>query len=314
MSKRSKEKLLKKMDKEMDNSNFKRVIKLANEIIKLDPAQSEAYICKFISLMKLEKETEASNLFEDILDNLSTIKDIGDVEDYLLYMKEYDKANALYNKVYELDSDFYGYLETALINYIEFDTAIEFLNHLDKNTPRWEDLYFLKAVILSAAEEYEETIDVCDEILKDFPNHENAYSKKTFCLSALDRDEELKEILEYRIKNNIRPNWALVDKGGYYLKKGDYDKAISIVDEVLERKPGFGYALFSRANFMCIENKDLNEALDYLNQALEGEVDKRYYTVALGLKYNILDQLGRKEEAEKALEEYNSATMGGFDI
>jgi len=309
VTKRSKEKLLKKMDKEMDNSDFERVIKLANEIIKLDSTESEAYISKFISLMKINKEADASHLFEDILNNLSTTKDIGDVEECLLSMKEYDKANELYKKVYELDPGFYDFLENTLINYIDFGTSIEFLNHLDKNTPRWEDLYFLKAVILSGSENYEETIDVCDEILKDFPNHENAYSKKTFCLIALDRDEEFKEITEYRIKNNIRPNWALVDKGGYYLKKGDYDKAISIVDEVLEDKPKFGYALFSRANFMCIENKDLNEALDYLNKSLEGEVDERYHTVALGLKYNILEKLGRKDEANKALEEYNSATM-----
>jgi len=312
MSKRSKEKLLKKMDKEMDNSNFERVMKLTNEIIKLDPTESEAYICKFISLVKLGKETEASDLFEDILNNLSTTKDIGDVEECLLSLKEYDKATALYKKIYELDPDFYDFLENALINYIQFDTSIEFLNHINKNVPRWEDLYFLKAVLLSGSEKYEETIDVCDEILKDFPNHENAHSKKTFCLSALDRDEEFKELIEYRIKNNIRPNWALVDKGGYYLKKGDYDKAIAIVDEVLEKNPKFGYALFSRANFMCIENKDLDEALDYLNKSLEGEVDPRYYTVALGLKYNILDQLGREEEAEKALEEYTSATMGNI--
>ena len=309
MSKRSKDKLLRKMDKELNNSNYKRVIKLADEIIKLDSTLSETYISKFISLMKLKKETEASNLFEGILDNLSTTTYIGNIEECLLNMKEYDKANGLYNKAYELDPDFHDFFKSLLLEYIEFDISIDFLNHLDKNTPRWEDLYFLKAVLLSKFKKYEETIDVCDEILKDFPNHGNAYSKKTFCLSVLDRDEELKEILEYRIKNNIRPNWALVDKGGYYLKKGNYDKAISLVDEVLEKKPGFGYALFSRANFMCIENKDLNEALDYLNQALEGEVDPRYHNVALGLKYNILDKLGREEEADKALEEYTSATM-----
>jgi tetratricopeptide (TPR) repeat protein len=119
---------------------------------------------------------------------------------------------------------------------------------------------------------------------------------------VLERDEEFKEITEYRIKNNIRPNWALVDKGGYYLKKGDYDKAISLVDEALKNKPGFGYALFSRANFMYLENKDLNEALDYLNQSLE-EHDPRYYYEALDLKYEVLNDLGREEEAEEIFEE-----------
>ncbi|MCL2687581.1 MAG: tetratricopeptide repeat protein [Methanobrevibacter sp.] len=312
MSKRSKEKLLKKMEKQLNNGNFKRVIKLADEITKLDITQSEPYIYKFISFMKLKKEENALNLFEDVLKNLSTTTYIGDIEEYLLEMKEYDKANELYNKVYKLDSDFYNYFQSALIYDVEFDTAIEFLDSLDKNTPCWENLYFLKAERYSKSAMYENAIDVCDEILKDFPKHENANTKKTFCLYILDRDKELKEILEYRIKNNIQSNWALVDKGGYYLKKGDYDKAISIVDEVLEKNPEFGYGLYSRANFMEIENKDLNEALDYLNQALKGEPDPRYYNLALSLKHDILEKLGRTKEAEKALEEYTSATMGNI--
>lgn len=203
----------------------------------MDDTQPEAYIYKFISLINLKKETETLNIFKYILDNLSTIKYIGNLEEHLIEMKEYDKASEIYNEMYKLDPDFYDFLASALLDDIEFNTAIEFIDYLDKSTPCWEDIYFVKAERLSRFGEYEKTIDACDEILKDFPKHINANTKKTFCLIVLERDEEFKEITEYRIKNNIRPNWALVDKGGYYLKKGDYDKAISLVDETLEKKP-----------------------------------------------------------------------------
>lgn len=54
---------------------------------------------------------------------------------------------------------------------------------------------------------------------------------------------------------------------------------------------------------MYIENKDLNEALDYINQSLEGEYDERYWGAALSVKRNILEKLGRTDEAEEIFDD-----------
>ncbi|MCL2115291.1 MAG: hypothetical protein FWH29_03625 [Methanobrevibacter sp.] len=67
MSNKTKEKLLKRLEKNYDNDNYAKSVSIANKIIKSFPEENEAFMLKLFSLFYLGKEEDVLQLSEEII-------------------------------------------------------------------------------------------------------------------------------------------------------------------------------------------------------------------------------------------------------
>jgi tetratricopeptide (TPR) repeat protein len=305
MSKRDKEKLLKKMEKNFNMNNHRRTLKIANEIIKSYPEEKKAYIKKIISLYNLNKENEALKLSEKIIDLFPNDETLFKTSHYLIDERAYDKSIKICDKLQdEFDDEYMKHLHYSLLYLTRIANAIDFIDKYPKTNSKWKDVYFDKAELYNQEGDYEKSLEVCNELLKEYPYDLNANTKKTFLLDGLERYEERADLLEFRIENNIRKYWALVDKAQNYMENGDIETGMNLLNEVLKSKPNMAYALFIKGFLIYQTDEDIEKALKYLNKSLEAN-DKRCYKQTLTLKLEILDELERYEEADECRDEFN---------
>ncbi|KZX10001.1 tetratricopeptide repeat protein [Methanobrevibacter filiformis] len=299
MSKISKEKLLKKLRKEYNASNHVRAIKIANQLLKLDSNQHEVYFLKIASLTYLNKNEECLKTCKQALEKNSN--DMNFICKISQFLREFDKNEEsllLLKEAFKLNPENKMIMENllyTLFNVGGFEKAFEFIDNFPKEDPLWLDCLFFKAQLFSMEFMYEESLDACNNVLNHDPHHLDALSKKIFVLSKLERLEEAYEIIEFRIKNNLRPKGAKVDKAIYLAKKNNSSDALDILDEVLDEDPNFSYALSTKANFAHVVGEDVL-ALEYINKAIKNE-DSRNHDHNLIIKSLILSGLGLFDEA-----------------
>ncbi|MCL2115290.1 MAG: hypothetical protein FWH29_03620 [Methanobrevibacter sp.] len=214
----------------------------------------------------------------------------------LIDMRIYDKSSEIYHRFHqEFENEKFVDLNSVLLELTELDNAIDFIDKYPKSNSNWKDLYMMKAERYSRMGDFEKTIEVCDEILKEDPYDWNGNTKKTYALIQLERDEELEKILEFRIKNNIRKYWALVDKAQGIIANGNIEKGMELIDEVLEVKPNMAYALMIKGLNLYRTGGNLEEVLKYLDKSLEAE-DERCYGSALIIKETIIEESENNEK------------------
>ena len=290
---KTKETLLKKLEKSYDKDNYAKSVKIANKIIETYSEEKEAYILKLFSLFQLGKEEEVLKLSGEIIKLFPEDYVFMRVAVVLINIRAYDKSSEICDRFHhEFGDDEIEYLVYILLELTELDNAIDFIDKYPKNNSNWKDIYFVKAERYSRLTDFERTIEVCDEILKEDPYDLNANTKKTFSLIRLGRDEEVKKILEFRIKNNVRKYWALVDKSQLKLKKGNVKESLKLLDAVLLIKPNMAYALFVKGFTMYQLGADPENVLKYINKSLEAE-DDRCYEAALMFKEQIENSKNR---------------------
>ncbi|MDR3062511.1 MAG: hypothetical protein LBU40_00035 [Methanobrevibacter sp.] len=315
MSKVNKEKLLRKLCKEYDNSNYLRVTKIANQILKLDSNNHDAFFFKAASLSHLDKNEEYLELCKEAWKNNSNDLDfVLELADFLRNYDENEEAAIILEEAFKLNPENNLIMEKLLYALFEIDglkRPFEIIDNFPKENPLWLDCLFFKSQLYSMKFMYKEALDVSNEILSHDPTHLNALSKKVFVLNKLERSDEAYEVIEFRIKNNLRPKWAKVDKAIYLLNKNRSSDALDLLDEVIDEDPNFAYALSTKASFANMAGENIL-ALDYINRALENS-DHRSKESCLLIKSQILAALGEYDESFDCLDAIHEDSMYAID-
>jgi tetratricopeptide (TPR) repeat protein len=275
-----KEKLLKRMNKEFRRNNYQKVIKITNRLLKIDPNEEKAYIFKINSLLSLDEYDKSLKIFKQLLEKDSNMNLIYGIYTLLNDKNKGEEALKILEEAFNKNPENENIIKNliaVLIDLKGFKTGLKFIDNFPKENPLWLTVMMIKAELFSNAQRFKDSLDVCNEILSNDPKHLDALSKKVFVLNCLGRSDETLEIIDYRIKNNLRPKWVMVDKAVWLMGKNMEVEANEILDEVLDMDPNFGYALSNKA--IIASGNELNDlALRYINKALKNSSNKTHDT------------------------------------
>jgi tetratricopeptide (TPR) repeat protein len=294
-----KEKLLKRMDKEFNRKNYSKVIKIANKILKINPNEERASSLKIFSLLFLGEDNKALKFFKQDLGKNPDVDTIYEAFSVLNIENKGKEAFKIIQSAFNENPENKNItisLIFALIDLNGLKSGFEFIDNFPKENSLWLDVLFTKADLFSEKNMFKDSLKVCNEILSNNPQHLNALSKKVHVLNCLKRGDETLEIIDYRIKNNLRPEWAMVDKAFWFMNKNRKSEANEILDEVLEKDPNFGYALANKA-IIASENGMFDSALKYINKALKNSNIRTYDSIMI----NKAKILFRKGDLDKSL-------------
>jgi tetratricopeptide (TPR) repeat protein len=274
----NKEKLLKRIDKEFKRDNHLRVLKIANRILKINPNEKKAYLFKMNALLYLGEVNKSLKIFKQLLKNNADMDTINKAFIILENKDKGEEALKILQSAFNQNSEneiIINSLISALVDLNSIEAGIDFIDKFPKENPLWLDIFFIKAVLFSNNGMFEDSLEVCNEVLNNDPHHLNALSKKVFVLNCLGKHDAALEIIDYRIENNLRPKWAMVDKAIHLMNENKKSEANNILNEVLDMDPNFGYALSNKA-IIAADNGLSKLALKYINKALRNSDDKTH--------------------------------------
>ncbi|MCL7489665.1 MAG: tetratricopeptide repeat protein [Desulfobulbaceae bacterium] len=295
--------LMEKADVYRAREEFDKVVALYREILEKDRNNERAALALVNQLLQVDRDEEA-------LDELNKLK---------------ERKN-LTGRVELSVARLFARLE-------KYDQAIELLrNSLEREGAA--DVRYLLAVILAQAEKYEQALVELQLIGSDEPEFENGVMLQVRVLRYLGRQEEAVELLEkivtdeqtrspdlfvmlaalYHVQKKTELGESTFDRAiaafpenddllydyGLFLETaGRSDEAMSIMQEVIKRQPAHGEALNYVGYSWADKNIHLDQALEYIQRAIELKPDNAYIQDSLGWVYY---RLGRIEEAREALE------------
>jgi tetratricopeptide (TPR) repeat protein len=118
---------------------------------------------------------------------------------------------------------------------------------------------------------WKDSISLSNDVLKNYPNVLMAYNNRgTEYLRRGDYDKAISDFNEaLRIDPDYEKTHYLYDnRGTVYLLKGDYERAIADYDRALRIKPNFALAYHNRGT-TYLYKEDFEEAIADFNKALE---------------------------------------------
>ncbi len=214
------------------------------------------------------------------------------------------------------------------------EAVVNLRKYLEKNNS--SSVRYLLAVILSQAEQYEKSLAELQLISSASDEYENALALRVRVLRHLGRENEAVELLENILADGgaagspdlyvmLAALYQLQDRnemGESTFKRalaafpdddellyeyalfldsaGESDRAISVMQEVLRRKPEHGGALNYVGYSWADRNIHLDKALEYIRKAVGLKPESGYIRDSLGWVYY---RLGRLEEALAELRE-----------
>ena len=264
--------------------------------------------------------------------------------------KQLSEALKDINKALSIDSSYSKYYVTLSDIYLEMGKLKNTIVSLDKAVeldPKNDDAWLKLAEMSIVFNEYNKAIKYIDKAMKiDDLNPKSYFLRGQVMLETGDTIHAIKNFQKtleveqdffdahYQLgllylgkKNklavdyfnnalNIDPNSieARYYLGMYYQETGDYDKAISIYETILEKNPNYVFATYNigYVNLVYLHNYD--EAIEYFTQAIDQHPDYIDAIYNRGLSYEMkMDALNSKKDYEKVLElspDYKKAAEG----
>ncbi len=248
-------------------------IRYTSEILAYDPRNYQARLLHSVSLIATERYHEAHTELDRLLADYPRNKDIQLQFGFLaIAQKKYKDAEQIFGKLYQPgDQDTRaaaGLAETYSAE-SQFDKTLQFLTDQLKRSPGSSELRQLLANVAARAARYDVAIAEYQTLLSQNPKSAQLYfregelyiQKEDFAhsISALQRAEE------------IMPNDAnVIVLLAYSLAKtGQVDQAKASYRRALQLKPDDPMVLNELAFLLAEKDIDLDEALKYVQRALQ---------------------------------------------
>ncbi len=264
--------------------------------------------------------------------------------------KQVNEALKDINKALSIDSSYSGYYVTQSDIYLDMGRLKNTIVALDKAVeldPENQDAWLKLAEMSIVFNEYRKAIGYIDKAMKiDDMNPKTYFLRGQVMLETGDTIHAIKNFQKtlevdqdffdayYQLgllylgkKNKLAVDYfnnALnIDPASiearyylamYYQETGDYEKAISIYEAILEKNPDYVFATYNigYVNLVYLENYD--EAIEFFTKAIEQHPDYIDAIYNRGLSYEMkLDALNSKKDYEKVLElnpDYQKAAKG----
>lgn len=294
--------------------------KLALLLIKMDRKEQAAWALEqIISRNPLDTENRkllakvyrSLGRFDDALGMYQAILTIKEDHDTLLMLgtlyaqdKEYDKAQAVLNRLIEIDGDSYQarYALARLYRELRFfeRAAAAYEKALGLNW--FIGLAFELAEFYEEQQEYEKAVTVYRNILKEGEATDVAMTSLVNLYLKLGQHEKALEVLREMRLTLLEPNRVDITISRILLTQGKYGDAILVLSNILEETPELTVAryLLGMAYFQDKQFEKAAEELDHI------PAQSSFYEDSILLRAKILTEEGEYSEAIAFLQEQGS--------
>ena len=285
------------------NGRYDEAAALYEAIVERDE-QNEGARVALIHVYLLQKK-DAQALAE--LNRLKTYADQPQRVDLTiarLYAKQqhYDKAIALTEKILEKEnlSEARYFLAMLLVQQQKYGRALKQARLIDRKASEYQEALFLQVRILREQNKLEEARTLLEKHI-DSGDLRNA--EMYIMLAALyqleGRDDLGKKVLFQGLELFPDDENLLYEYGLLLEESGDHGAALAIMQKIITLKPNNAAAL-NFVGFSWADKKiNLDQALEYIQRAIELKPDNGYIRDSLGWVYY---RLGKLDQAIKELE------------
>ena len=272
----------------MSTIHKSQIISQTNEAIKASEENDK----------KIEDLREKYNRATSQVERDNTIKQMNEVDRYLLANKKFEEGNKLcYAKNYDGAIKLYTeaiklYEEGINPNYLEsyYNVASDTMFSVKKD---YTKTYFRRGCAYHDLGKYELAIQDNNKAIELNPNYFEAYSNRGLAYSYLGQKE--RAIQDYNKAIQINPNYfeAYNNRGFAYSELGQYEQAIQDFDKALEFKQ---HEFIYNGRGAAYANLGQHErAIDDFNKAIELNPNFAEFYYFRGLCYQ---ELGENEKAQ----------------
>ena len=163
-----------------------------------------------------------------------------------------------------------------------------------------------KGLVLTDLKRYDEALNAFEQALTLDPKNANIWNTKGLTLCDLRRYDEALEAYEQALSLNPKLTFAWYAKGNALRDLERYDEALEAYEHTLALNPKRAFFWTVKGAALC-DLQHYSGALEAFNHALS--LDPKYM-FAWDNKIALLDQMGRKAEADEARRQRDAALKG----
>jgi tetratricopeptide (TPR) repeat protein len=289
------------------NSQFPMAIETLKSVLKDDPDNMEASFYLGSACERSNRLPEAAAVFTQLLE-----KSDGDSEEYKANrvvfqqhlaadyqeMGEPAKAIAIYEEMVKSDPNprlFYQLLNAYRINR-QFDKALALGKEQYEKSPDNADLGLVYARTLADAGKVKEGIDILSAMLLKDPGNVDVYVNLSQIYLQNKHYADAEKILrraEDKKLDNERLRFQLAT---IYERQKEFDRAESLLEQILKENPHNASALNYIGYMLADRGIRLQEAVKYVEEALEIDPNNGAYLDSLGWVFFKLNDLQKAEK------------------
>jgi len=215
---------------------------------------------------------------------------------------QYDNAIAIYQEIAKEDSKAYFQLLNAYRISRKFDKALSFGKTHYERDPNNIPMAIGYARTLADAGKSKEGVEILSKLLQSYPEDIDVYVNLSQLYLQDKRYSEAEKILLRAEGDNSRNDEdrerLKFQRAAVYEKQKDFDRAESILKEILRDNPNNAVALNYIGYMLADRGTRLDEAVQYVKEALALDPRNGAYLDSLGWSFFKLNDL---EQAEKYL-------------
>ena len=285
----------------MGSNNHEAALKCFNELIEINPDETDAYVGKGECLLNMNQSAQARNSFKEALRriNLSTRKNNYKKGKCLFYLDQYEGALNCFNEVIMSEPKNYSallHIARLLGRLRRTEQATEAYHKIVEIENRDDDTLILriKGIAFHMLGMTQQAVEAYDKILILYPNDSYALNKKGTFLDYLGRHNEAIECFDRVLKLDSKNVVCLCKKAFSYLKAGKLGEAKKYC-ETAEKISANNSFFWNLKGMLAYISYEYQESIICYNKSLE--LDNRYPVFSLGGKAVALAKLGSYNEA-----------------
>jgi tetratricopeptide (TPR) repeat protein len=286
---------------------FPEAIETLKSAVANDPEDPEAKFYLGTAYEQSGQASEAVKIFSDLLDQAKNGPDNlkanqGVFEQHLAAsyqdMGEDEKAIAIYEGMVNDDPSPRSYF--LLINAYrvdrQFDKALTLgKQQFDKN-PKDDDLALVYARTLADAGKAKEGAEILDKKLQGNPSNLDIYINLSQIYVQARRFSDAEKVLHRAEDQKLDKNRVRFQLASVYERQKDYDRAESLFKDILKDDPKDAPTLNYLGYMLADRGIRLNEAVQYVQQALSLEPNNPAYLDSLGWAFYKLNDLQKAQK------------------
>ena len=287
--------------------NHEGLIELYSSILAEDPANSRATLGRVQALLNLKKDSLALKELKAFRDsvNKTPALDLA-VAKILLRLNQTAEAEETLKELTATEAADEAYYLLALLAYQNKndDEAIGYLDHISPGSMDYAEGIYLQVRILRKQQNLDEAILLLENATQDTEtSHPLFFALLSSLYLEADKNTEAIKILDQGISVFPEHDLLLSELGLLYERNGQHDKAMEVMQQVIEINDSHAEALNFVGYSWADENVNLDQAYDYIKRAVEQLPDNGYIRDSLGWIYFRLGNFDKAiRELKKAIE------------
>lgn len=216
--------------------------------------------------------------------------------------KQFDKAINIVEKILAKEnlSEARYFLAVLQVQQGRLEKALKQIRQIETSAPEFADALLLQVRILREQDRIEEAKQLLqDQIDGGKPRNSEIYIMLAALHQLEGRDDLSKKVLLQGVEAFPKDADLLYEYGLMLESDGDHEAALGIMEKIIEFKPDHAAALNFVGYSWADTKVNLDQALDYIQRAIELKPENGYIHDSLGWVYY---RLGKLEQAIKALE------------